>query len=204
MKKILISFFAVFAFFTLSQASFAVTNIGTVSLSKSVLNPKTNTYVHSLGLTDPMYHPGETITFHITVGNHGTDPVSSLTIKDTFPPYVTFTAGSGNFDEKTHTLSFSVTNLKPRTTQSFAISGKIVDPSQLPTDQGVVCAGNIVDGPTAGLHDTSSFCIQKTFAPTTAATTPATGPEIIPLTGLILSGLAGFFVRKSAKKKMEI
>lgn len=41
---------------------------------------------------------------------------------------------------------------------------------------------------------------QPVFAPQPVTTTPATGPEMLPLLGLIPSALAGFFLRRKAAK----
>jgi hypothetical protein len=55
---------------------------------------------------------------------------------------------------------------------------------------------------TSVVNDSSSFCIQKTASQTKTTnlsdikTTPATGPEALPLFGLLGSGIVGVYLRK--------
>lgn len=193
-------------------ASFAIAAGGTASLtiSKTVLDPQKNTYTHSLGLSDSMYHPGDTVTFHITVSNTGNNPIPEVLVKDTFPGFLTFTSGVGDFDKPSNTLSFVAQNLSGHTTQTFAVSAKVGDASTLPTNQGIVCTANKVSAKginTAVVNDSSSFCIQKTGGsnPQVQQTqkitaTPSTGPETLPLFGLVGTGLAGMLLRKKTGK----
>ncbi|MDE2025355.1 MAG: DUF11 domain-containing protein [Patescibacteria group bacterium] len=214
MKHTVIGFFlSVAVMFSASPAfaSFAIAANGTASLtiSKTVLDPQKYTYTHSLSLSDSMYHPGDTVTFHITVSNTGNTPISEVLVKDTFPSFVTFVNGTGNFDKPSNTLSFVAQNLAGHTTQTFAVSGKVVDASHLPTNQGIVCTANKVSAKginTAVVNDTASFCIQKSGSnsqlqqPEQVTSTPSTGPETLPLVGLIGSGLTGMLLRKRTGK----
>ncbi len=194
------------------------TGAGSLAISKTVLDPKKNTYTHSLGLADTMYHPGDIVTFHVTVSNTGSTNIPEVLVKDTLPSFLSLTSGSGDFDKTTNSLSFLVTDLSPRTTQTFAISAQIANAASLPTNQGIVCTANKVSAKgtnTSVVSDSSSFCIQKAggsanttssngtgqqvFQPSEATATPSTGPETLPLLGLLGSGLTGIFLRKKAK-----
>lgn len=192
-----------------AMASFVIGNgdSGSLTISKTVLNPQKNTYTHSLGLSDSMYHPGDTVTFHITVSNPGNSPLSEVLIKDTFPSYLSFSSGMGDFDKASNTLSLVAQDLSPHTTQTFAVSAKVADASQLPTNQGIVCTANKVSAKgvnTPVVNDTASFCIQKgtpqVQQPQQITSTPSTGPEALPLIGLAGSGFFGMLLRKKSGK----
>src|SRR5689334_2814534 len=80
-----------------------------IVVSKTVLNPKTNTYVHDLGIADPQFHPGDNITFQIAVTNTGSENIGPVRVADVFPAAVTFVQGQGGvgtFDTTTNTFSF--------------------------------------------------------------------------------------------------
>ncbi|HEX8965578.1 MAG TPA: hypothetical protein VF820_04055 [Patescibacteria group bacterium] len=205
MRKAAIGFLLLVAFFSLPLSkAFALTaNMGTLALSKTVLNPQTNTYVNNLGLNDPMYHPGEVVTFHITVANLGKDTVNQAVMKDTMPDYLTFTAGPGSYNPQNKTLSFFVYNIKPGTTQQFSVSAIVNNVTSLPTNQTVTCVANKVDMAASNnenAQDSASFCIQKTFAPVQTTTTPDTGPEAFSYITIVASALTGFGIKKFAKK----
>ena len=191
----------------MAQASYVIASSGIASMtiSKTVLNPQKNTYIHSLGLSDAMYHPGDTVTFHITLSNTGNISIPEVLVKDTLPSFLTLSSGPGDLDKSTNTLSFVAYNIAAHTTQTFAVSAKIADASGLPTNQGIVCTANKASAKgtnTQVVNDTSSFCIQKSLtqaAPAQVKSTPATGPEALPLLGLLGSGTFGFFLRKKSK-----
>ncbi len=204
-RKAALGFLALVAFLLLpTNQAFALTaNIGTLALTKTVLNPKNNTYVNNLGLNDPMYHPKDTVTFHITVANLGKDTVAQAVMKDTMPDYVTFTTGPGEYNPQTKTLSFFVYNIKPGTTQQFSVSVTVNDVTSLPANQTVTCVANKVDmvaSNNENAQDSASFCIQKTFAPVQTQTTPDTGPEAFSYIAIFASAISGLGIKKFAKK----
>ncbi len=205
MRKAAVGFLALVAFFLLplNQALALTANMGSLAISKTVLNPQTNTYVNNLGLNDPMYHPGDTVTFHITIANLGKSTINQAVIKDSMPDYMTFTAGPGDFNAQNKTLSFFVYNIKPGTTQQFAVSAKVNDVTSLPTNQTITCVANKVDMAASNnenAQDSASFCIQKTYAPVQTTTTPDTGPEAFSYLAIVASALGGFGIKKFAKK----
>jgi uncharacterized repeat protein (TIGR01451 family) len=131
-----------------SQSAYAAFSLGSsassIALSKTVLDPQKNTYTHSLGLSDNMYHPGDIVTFHITVSNTGNNAISEVLVKDTLPSFLTLTSGPGDFDKASNSLSYVVKDLAAHTTQTIAVSAKIGDAASLPTNQGIVCTANKV------------------------------------------------------------
>jgi uncharacterized repeat protein (TIGR01451 family) len=200
-RTLLIAFLLVSFILHATSPALAAFGTNTITISKTVLDPQKNTYTHNLGLTDSMYNPGDIVTFHITVANTGNTQIPEVQVKDTLPSTITLTSGSVDFVAK---------ELTPHTTQTFTITAKIAEASDLPTNQGIVCTANKVSAKapsTQTVQDTSSFCIQKTegkakqpvYQSAQTKTTPATGPEALPLLGLFGTGIIGVLLRKKTK-----
>lgn len=189
---------------------------GTISINKTVMNPKTNQLVDNLNINDPRHQPGFVTTFQITVTNTGNTSISRIKVSDIFPQYITFSSGTGNFDSNTKTLTFEVNNLLANETRNFTIQGKVVDSSLIPINQGsVVCVVNQatatnLDNASQVIQDNAQFCIEKTATssgfpvfPTTITVTPSTGAESLVLFSLIPTGIAGWFLRKHSSPAGE-
>ncbi len=187
--------------------------VGNISINKTVQNPTTGSFVDNLSVNDPKYSPTSTVNFQITVTNTGSGNISSTTVKDTFPNYVTFVSGPGSFDSNSKVLTFTVGNLAAGASQTFDVSAKVADQNSLPADQGVTCVvnqANATSNDNQQSSDNSQFCIEKptsttkgglkVFPAPAVVTTPATGPEMLPLIGLIPGGLFGIFLRKKTNK----
>lgn len=181
-------------------------------LDKKVLNPSGTvaTYVDNLSTNDPKYSPNQTVKFQLTVKNTGNTSLNELTLTDIMPDFVTFVSGPGTFNAASRTLTFKILNLNANETRVFTVEAKVVDSPSLPSGQGAVCVVNqasLIFGSDES-KDNSQFCIQiptgKGGFPvlgTPAVTqTPATGPEMLPLIGLIPAGLSGLFLRRKASK----
>lgn len=185
---------------------------GKVTVSKTVQNPQTGQFVDNL-TSNESFAPNQNVTFHISITNTGSSVISQIIVKDTLPEIVTFVSGPGSFDTNTRTLTFLEFNLNPNETKSETIQTKSVEASQLPVGDMVTCRANqasITATDTSSGHDSSSFCVQKqvttkgglpVFPPSKVMTTPATGPELIPLIGLLPAGLSGWFLRKKSGGK---
>lgn len=190
-----------------------------ITINKTVLNPQTNQFVNNLGINDPKYLPGYITTFQISVTNTGNTNISKVDVKDIFPRYVSFGSGAGNFDTKTNTLSFSITDLTPNETRKYSIVGRIYNADKIAISDGsTICVVNqaiaTIDGNTVG-QDNAQFCIQKTiatattkggfpvYAAVTTTSTPDTGAEALTLIGLIPTGIAGIFLRKKSLSKLS-
>lgn len=177
-------------------------------LDKKVLDPSTtSTYVDNLTVNDSKYMANQIIKFQLTIKNTGNTSLNELTLTDIMPSYVKFISGPGNYNSNNNTLTFKVLNLNPNETRVFVIEGKIVDTSAL--GQGTIC--NVVNQASLIFgndesRDNSQFCIQnsgKTIAVLSTPSikqTPATGPEMFSLLGLIPAGLSGLILRKKASK----
>lgn len=187
--------------------------VGRVIINKTVQNPQTNQFVDNLNVNDPKFSPNQTVTFQISLTNTGSTIVPQIVVKDIFPNFVNFVSGPGNFDNNTKTLTFITYNLNPNETRNFTLQGKVVDNNQLPSDM-VTCVVNqstLTATDSSQAQDNSQFCIQKQqtttkgglpiVPPTTVTTTPATGPELLPLIGMIPTGIAGFLLRRKTQFK---
>lgn len=185
---------------------------GNLVLTKEVFNPNTKDYVHNLGINDPRFSPDTTVNFKLTVRNTGSATISQVNINDVFPQFVKYLGGAGNFNVNTKTLTFSTNNLNANEQRVFILTGQVVSNSELPSDKNVVC---VVNQATATSNnqistDNSELCLEKggeitkgglkVFQPVKTTTTPPTGPEMLPLLGLIPSVIAGMFLRRKSKK----
>lgn len=184
---------------------------GVITIEKDVVNPQTNNDVHDLGINDPAFSPGQTVTFHITVRNIGNNNISSATVQDIFPSYLAYHSGPGNFDNNSQTLTFQIGNLEPNQAQTFTVTGTIVAASQLPQNQATCVINQAMvrtnDNQTA--QDSSQFCIQTgvSNAPSPSVAipqviqTPATGASVFAWGLLIPMGITGLFLRTSTLHK---
>ena len=185
--------------------------VGNVFINKTVLKPGSSDFVDNLGINDPKYSPASNVTFHITVTNNGGDTVSKVTVKDVLPQFVSFVSGPGSFDSNTKVLTFDVGNLAAGESRTFTIAAKVADADKLPSNQGITCVVNQAMSTADNNQqssDNSQFCIGKpvlgeptkgglkVFPSQPITKTPATGPEMLGLLGLIPSAITGFFLRK--------
>ncbi len=169
-------------------------------------------FVNNLSINDAKYAPGQDVNFEILVTNTSSQTISSLTVTDAFPQYVTYVSGPGTYNANANTLTFTLQDLGAGETRTYNVTGQIAGSSSLPSDQGTICLINKATGTdNNGTQNSSSsqFCVEQsvlgTSTPqvysTTVTTTPATGPEMLPLMALIPGGLGGFVLRKKAIKK---
>lgn len=164
-------------------------------------------YVDNLSINDPKYSPSQNANYEIVVTNTGNNIIPTLTINDTFPQFVTFVSGVGNYNQNTNTLTFPVTNINPGQSLTYLLTAKTADANTLPNNQGTICVINQVSATDQNgqvQSDSSQLCIQKNVLPAVApapkiVSTPATGPEMIPLLGLIPGALGGLMLRKKSK-----
>lgn len=183
-------------------------------LNKKVLHPTETkgdieVFVDNLSINDPKYGPNQTVKFQLIVKNTGNTTLNELTLTDILPSYVIFVSGPGTYNTDSKTLTFKITNLNPGETRISYIETKVVDPASLPSGQGTVCVVNqasLILGSDES-KDNSQFCIEiptkggfQVLGAPNVKQTPATGPEMLPLFGLIPAGLSGLFLRRKASK----
>lgn len=191
-------------------------NSNEFSIEKMVQRPGKGggDYLDNLSINDAKYSPNQNVSFEIVVKNTGSSTIPTLTVTDTFPQFLSFVSGTGSFDSNTKTLTFTINNLGAGKSSTYNVTGKIADATLMPSDQSVICLINQANGTDSnGATNTSSsqFCVQKSAVATSQpvvfatkggiTTTPATGPEMLPLIGLIPGGLAGFILRKKSINK---
>ena len=207
MKKILLSLFLLGALSFLPSKAYAdCTQIygggQTCSNTFSVQKTTTNGSIFSMS---------QTVNFQITITNTGSQTISSLNVVDTFPQFLNFVSGPGTFNSSNNTLTYVVNNLNAGQSQSVTVSGKISN-SDVPA--GICLLNNVYAIDNNGSSNTASsqFCIQNVVNVTPAPvilpvakvkTTPATGPEMLPLLALIPGALGGLFLRKKSKHNIE-
>ena len=219
---------AIFAFMASAKGALADTScqpiygggqtciqVGNVVINKTVQNPQTGSFVDNLNVNDPKFAPGSSVTFNITVTNTGSSTINKVTVKDTLPQFVNFVSGPGSFDSNTKVLTFDVTNLKAAESRTLTVAAKVTEAGQFPADQGITCVVNQALAASENgqqSSDNSQFCIQKpvlgettkgglkVFPAPAVTITPPTGPEMLPLIGLIPSAIAGFFLRRKTSK----
>lgn len=192
---------------------------GNIVVNKKVLNPQTGALVDTLGINDFKFSSDQTVNFKITVTNTGQAMLSKVTVKDILPQFLTFVSGPGSFDANTKTLTFDVTNLNAGESRTFDVTAKVVTSDQMPSDKTITCVFNQAIGTSDSQisQDNVQLCIQKVvptqtpttkgglkvFPPQPVVTTPSTGPEMIPLMGLIPAGIGGFFLKKFSIRKKK-
>lgn len=173
---------------------------GQVLIEKKVRNPSTGIFVDNLGLSDPMYSPGQVVIYHIIVQNTGDDNISSVSVTDRIPQFVELVSGVGNYDSNTRLMTFQTGEIASGSTQTFEIKVRVVDAGQLP-DGKTVCPINTVDAqsPSQSDHVESEFCIEKTKV---VPVVPKAGPEdwLLSATGLLTSLSVGHIIRKKANQ----
>lgn len=182
---------------------------GNLIINKMVQDPLTGQFVDNINVnSSSKFVPGQTINFQLNLTNSGNSNILQVAVKDTLPAEVTFVSGPGNFDVNSRTLTFTTDNLAAGQTRTFSVEARAND-----INQGTVCVVNQAtatgnNGQTS--QDNSSFCIQKgaltkgglpVFPPPKVFTTPPTGPELIPLIGLLPAGLSGWFLRRKSGRK---
>ena len=172
-------------------------------------------YVNNLSINDAKYSPTQTVSFEITVKNTGSQTIPTITIVDTFPQFVSFVSGPGSFDSNNKTLTYTINNLEAGKSVKNTVTGKIADSNLMPSDQGIICLINQARAKdNNGVENASSsqFCVQKQVlggstpqvlpAPKVTST-PATGPEMLPLLALLPGALGGFILRRKSQKTFK-
>lgn len=169
-------------------------------------------FVDNLTLNDPRFSGNQNVNFKIVIENTGNTKITDLSVVDTFPSLVTFVAGSGSFDKNNNTLSFTIGSLEAGKKVEYIITGKTFEEKNLPNNQAVTCVVNNVkakDSSGSEATDSSQLCIEKNvlgavptpqvFVQIPPKSIPATGPEMLPLLGLIPAGITGFYLRRKSR-----
>lgn len=186
--------------------------VGPITVDKKVNNPQTGQFVDNLGPNDPKFTPSQPITFSISVTNTGSTTILQTSVKDVLPAVVIFqsTQPSATFDQASRTVTFIMDNLAQGETRTVSIHGKIVDAGSLAHEITCDPVNQVTAVTNAGQvsSDIARFCVQKPQAvtkgglpimpPPKVFVTPPTGPELLPLIGLLPAGIGGWFLRKKS------
>ena len=186
------------------------------TLDKKVLNPnKGGEFVDNLTINDARFQPGMPATFKIIVKNTGDKKIDTLTVVDTLPTYLNFVSGPGSYNASNRTITYTVSNLEKDQSNEQTFAVNIVGQNDLPQNQGITCMTNnaqATDNNGITAKDSAGLCVQKDITvPGNPTPTPMiyqkvpvknipnTGPEMLPLLGLIPAGLSGLILRKKSK-----
>lgn len=185
-----------------------------LKLDKKIQIPQGSGFADNLG-DDQKFKANETLNFKITITNDTRSSVKNIEVKDILPKELTYVSGPGKFDAKTKTLTFSLSELKSKESKKYII---VTMANQIAKN---ACSVNYAyaQSSDAKADDNSKFCIEKSTAetafpgttqPTTKGglpvmpapglkQTPSTGPEMLPLFGLIPAGIGGLLLRRKSK-----
>lgn len=182
------------------------------SLDKKVQSPtKGGGFVDNLGMTDAKFAPDNQVVFKIIIKNTGEKNIDTLTITDTLPENVVFRTGAGVSNSDNKTVTYTIKNLPKGESNEQNIVVTVLSYDQLPKDQAIICLTNNVkatDNNGNIANDSAAFCIEKPitqvpiknipeiFTKVPPKSIPNTGPEMLPLLGLIPAGITGLFLRK--------
>lgn len=179
------------------------------SINKLVGVPSKADFVDNLNVNDAKYSADQTVPFKIIITNTGTSKIGHMKVTDTLPSYLSYVSGGGTYDQNAKTITFDLNNLDAGRAQQYVINVKVVADNQLPQDQASVCVVNQVNAiEDSGVKasDSSQVCITRQAVPQKGTPEvfktvpvkdiPKTGPELLPLLGLIPAGLAGLALRK--------
>jgi uncharacterized repeat protein (TIGR01451 family) len=197
--------------------------VGDITINKTVQKPDNSGFVDNLSINDPKFRPEQTVTFRLTIKNNGDREAQKITVRDTFPQYLSFVDGQGKFDQNSQVFTFDIDKLNANETKTYTVRGKIVPVDQIPANQNITCVVNQASATSNDREsvDNAQFCIERqatngtpapTVPPTTKGglkifpepqtqTTPKTGPAEVAMFSLMGSGAAGYYMRKLSFKK---
>ncbi len=188
-----------------------------ITVNKQIQNPANQQYVDSLPPDAPAFKPGETVRFKLTVANTGNNSVSNIAVSDILPVYLDYAKGSGKYDAKTRTFSFTIDELAGKSNKVYFVEAKVSSADKLPNSPQISCVINqarvVANRKTS--QDNVKACVTKAttpatisvtskgglpiYPPTQSKSTPETGPEALALIGLAPLGALGFYLRSKAK-----
>lgn len=184
------------------------------TIDKKVLTPtKGGSYVDNLTINDYRFQIGNTATFKIIVKNTGDNKIDTLTVVDNLPNHLTFVSGPGTYNNSNRTITYTINNLEKGQVNEQVFTVTVAN--SIPQNQGIVCLTNqatATDNNGITARDTAGLCVQQdvtsplqptpapqVFQKVPVKNIPNTGPEMLPLLGLIPAGIAGLVLRNKSK-----
>jgi uncharacterized repeat protein (TIGR01451 family) len=166
-----------------------VQKIGVQSLDGSPV------YIENLSVSDTLPVPGNFMTFRLTVKNNSGQTFDPVTVKDVFPPYLSYVSGgpSGTvYDPATRTMTVTLNNLIAGETRQLVIVAKVADASAFPTGQSTFCVVNTAQVSSLNRFDQDTAQICLNAKGTAKATLPKAGVnDLLMVVPFALIGLAG-------------
>ncbi len=164
-----------------------------LTINKQVKNSVTNFFVENLSTTDPAFSPAGEVLFKLTIKNASGKTFNPVTVKDTFPSYLTFVAGPGTYNKPSNTLTIKLENMIAGETRTIELLAKVADKSVFPAGKSFFCVTNL--GEVSALNrkdsDTAQLCIQTQIMG--ATTLPVAGFNdllvVLPFLGVGLGGV---------------
>lgn len=165
-------------------------------------------YVENLSAADASASAGTYMTFRLTVKNNSSQTFANVTVKDLFPPYMSYVSGgpSGTvYEASSRTMTTTLYNLASGESRQMVLVAKIDDASSFPSGQSTFCVVNTgqVSSQSRFDEDTAQVCIS----------TPGKGLATLPKAGfddiliIIPSALAAAvgvnLLTKKTKKKSK-
>lgn len=171
-------------------------------INKQVKNPITGLFVENLSTTDATFSPGSEIVYRLTIRNGSGETFDPVTVRDTFPSYLNFSAGPGSYDSSSRTLTFNLEKLIAGQSKTVEIVAKVEPKSAFPAGKSFFCVVNSarVSAPARpeGAEDSAQACLQTEVLG--AKVLPVAGFNdlllVLPFAGIGLSGIALLLKRK--------
>ncbi|MDO8451298.1 MAG: hypothetical protein Q7S76_00330 [bacterium] len=166
-------------------------------INKEVLHPTTGLFVENLGVSKgETFGPDTSVLFRLTIQNQSGETFHPVTVRDIFPPHITFESGPGTYDSGSRTLTFTLENLTAGETRRIEILGKVAGKDALATLPTVFCEVNTgkATAPARpdGDEDTAQVCIGKAELKVTEL--PVAGFNdlalLVPFVGIGVVGIA--------------
>jgi uncharacterized repeat protein (TIGR01451 family) len=152
-------------------------------------------YAENLSVSDTLPAPGNFTTFRLTVKNTSGQTFDPVTVKDIFPPYMSYISGgpSGTvYDPSTRTMTATLNNLIAGESRQMIIVAKVADASSFPAGQSTFCVVNTANVSSLDRfdQDTAQVCLNAKGV--TPAVLPKAGVDsLLLMVPFAFLGLAG-------------
>ncbi len=159
-------------------------------------------YVDNLSPSDPRFKPQDFVKFRIKVKNTSSSTLRDVKITDMLPSYVIPIEGAGPYDQKTHSITYIYSEVKPQEEKVSYITVKVKNQGELPADKGLMCEFNkvVVEAQNVRDEDTSQYCLEKQVVSTDGTPpikTPEAGAPLLIMLGVSFLGLTtGVYLSK--------
>jgi len=188
------------------------------SVDLKIRNPQNNSYADSFNPQDVLFAPNQQIVYKLTIKNTSKKDLTKVPVTIFFPQLIPYTQGTGNYDSKNHSLTFTIDTLKPNDTKTFFLQATVAGQDKFPNNTQIQCGLTqalitldkevsqdntqacinpltIASAPMKGNPSTTKGGLAL-YQPTQVRTTPDTGPEVFGLISLLPMAGAGWYLRR--------